>query len=450
MDAQHRGGRVVSELCEANALALAAELAWLVTVVEQRLTASDDPLPDPPPLHDGSTHAQLVHRHELGPDARLVLALALAPAVSPALLDPLFMPNEQTGRGHTEFGGLAGQHHSGFIPSIETALYLLAGTDLHRRFIAQLLFDPTHPLLRHELIELHGPPGAEPAWAAELTVGRDLLDLLTVGHHRPPAFGAEFPAAPLTTHETWQDLVLEPQAEADVREIAAWLEHGTKVIHEWQLGRRVASGHRSLFHGPPGTGKTMVAALLGKLTGREVYRVDLSMIISKYIGETEKNLGRVFDRGQGRDWILFFDEADAIFGKRTEVKDARDRFANQQVAYLLQRIEAYDGVVILATNLREHMDTAFARRFHSVVRFAAPSALQRARLWSKAVAAPLRYADDVDIEKLARDYEITGASIMNSVRYAALQAAMLGEPTLRLDDLLRGIRREFDKEGRTI
>ena len=131
------------------------------------------------------------------------------------------------------------------------------------------------------------------------------------------------------------------------------------------MRKRVKPGYRALFHGPPGTGKTLTATLLGKHTGRPVFRIDLSRVVSKYIGETEKNLSRLFDKAEHKDWILFFDEADALFGKRTEIRDAHDKYANQEVAYLLQRIESYAGLVILATNQRGNIDEAFLRRFQA-------------------------------------------------------------------------------------
>jgi ATP-dependent 26S proteasome regulatory subunit len=168
------------------------------------------------------------------------------------------------------------------------------------------------------------------------------------------------------------------------------------------MAARLRPGHRALFHGPPGTGKTISAALVGKLAGRDVYRVDLSLIVSKYIGETEKNLARVFNRAEQRGWLLFFDEADALFGRRSDTRDAHDRYANQEVAYLLQRIESFDGITILASNLPDNLDDAFARRFESTVYFpcrAPPSGCACGRGASPPKA---RLAPDVDLGALAR------------------------------------------------
>ncbi len=177
------------------------------------------------------------------------------------------------------------------------------------------------------------------------------------------------PMQRITTERKWEDLVLSDQAMKDLEEIVVWTRHRQTVLEDWRLKRRLKPGFCSFFYGPPGSGKSLTAALLGKKTGLEVYRVDLSRAVSKYIGETEKNLARLFDQAKSRNWILFFDEADALFGKRTKVSDAHDRYANQVLAYLLQRIEDYPGIAILASNLNARKDEAFTRRFQSVIHF---------------------------------------------------------------------------------
>jgi SpoVK/Ycf46/Vps4 family AAA+-type ATPase len=181
------------------------------------------------------------------------------------------------------------------------------------------------------------------------------------------------PMQRITTELDWEDLALSDQAMKDLEEIVVWTRHRVTLLEDWRLKRRSKPGFCSLFYGPPGTGKTLAAALLGKKTGLEVYRVGLSRVVSKCIGETEKNLARIFDQAEGKDSILFFDEADALFGKRTEVSDAHDRYASQELAYLLQRIEDYPGIAILASNLNASMDEAFTRRFQSVIHFTLPA-----------------------------------------------------------------------------
>jgi SpoVK/Ycf46/Vps4 family AAA+-type ATPase len=219
-------------------------------------------------------------------------------------------------------------------------------------------------------------------------------------------------------------------------------------MQDWRMAAKLRPGYRSLFYGPPGTGKTMTACLLGKSTGRDVYRVDLSMVVSKFIGETEKNLASVFNQAEGRNWILLFDEADALFGKRSETRDAHDRYANQEIAFLLQRIESFDGIAILASNLRDNIDDAFARRFESVIYFPLPRPEEREQLWRQGFSPKARFAGDLDLAKIARDYTLSGGSIMNVIRLASLQSLKNDGRPIGRDDLLAAIRIEMIKEGR--
>ena len=221
-------------------------------------------------------------------------------------------------------------------------------------------------------------------------------------------------------------------------------------MDDWGMAAKLRPGYRSLFYGPPGTGKTMTACLLGKSTGRDVYRVDISLVMSKYIGETEKNLARVFDQAEHKGWILFFDEADALFGKRSETRDAHDRYANQEVSFLLQRIETFDGIAILASNLRENIDDAFARRFESIIYFPMPRPEERLRLWRRGFSPKARLDGAVDLEKIAREHVLSGGAIMNVIRYVSLETLGNGSDFVTLDTLLHGIRHELAKEERGI
>jgi SpoVK/Ycf46/Vps4 family AAA+-type ATPase len=234
-----------------------------------------------------------------------------------------------------------------------------------------------------------------------------------------------------------------------VGHIAAWIAHEQRILDVWGLRRTLAPGYRALFYGPPGTGKTLTAALLGQQAGLDVYRIDLSMVVSKYIGETEKNLAGVFDQASHRNWILFFDEADALFGARTAATTSNDRFANQEVAYLLQRIEDCPCLVILATNLRGNIDDAFSRRFQSLVGFTRPDAAERGRLWRGVLSGDVPLADDVSVEALA-SHALVGGAIVNVVRHAAVTALRRGRDCIGQDDLLGAISCETRKEGRTL
>ena len=254
--------------------------------------------------------------------------------------------------------------------------------------------------------------------------------------------------ARLETPLDWDDLILAPRILHQIGEIIAWIDMGEDIRANPAFGRVLQPGFRSLFYGPPGTGKTLTASLIGKKTGHDVYRVDLSMIVSKWIGETEKNLANVFDRAEGNGWILFFDEADAIFGKRSDVNQANDRYANQEVSYLLQRVEQFDGVVLLASNLRGNIDPAFGRRFQSMIHFALPNAAERLRLWTSIFSDPALIGADVDFAQLAEAHELTGGAIVNVLRAAILSARRGGHAKMSRKDIDAGIRRELNKDGR--
>jgi SpoVK/Ycf46/Vps4 family AAA+-type ATPase len=221
------------------------------------------------------------------------------------------------------------------------------------------------------------------------------------------------------------------------------------VLHTWGFGSRLGygTGLGVLFSGPPGTGKTMAAEVLAHELDVDLYKIDLSGVVSKYIGETEKNLARIFAEASSGNAILFFDEADALFGKRTEVSDAHDRYANIETSYLLQRIEEYEGVVVLATNLRQNIDEAFTRRIRFVVEFPFPEADDRRRIWQTLFPPGAPLSADVDLVRLAREFAVTGANIKNIVLHAAFLAAAEGTDIGR-PHILRGTRREFEKIGK--
>ena len=212
-------------------------------------------------------------------------------------------------------------------------------------------------------------------------------------------------------------------------------------------GRNV--GVNALFAGPSGTGKTLAAEIVACELGLDLFRIDLSAVVSKYIGETEKNLDRVFAAATNANAVLFFDEAEALFGKRSEVKDAHDRYANIEIAYLLQKIEQFDGLAILATNLKQNLDEAFTRRLTFCVNFAFPEEAERLRLWQTLWPAAASRAADVDFAALAREYRVSGGNIRNIVIASAYLAAADGDTVTRAH-VLHATRREFQKLGKTL
>jgi DNA polymerase III delta prime subunit len=445
--------------CLANVKCLERELAWFNLVVEARISIyfqhesapqSIAEVPAPPLHRDRSFYARLVQAHNFGPDERNVMLLALIPHIRPQLLDTFFISNKNFNRGFTEFGGLKGHTHGGFLPTGETAAFILAGDDLLKRFEVQTLFDPEHNFHRHNILQVEPVDSTEPFLSGALTLSQQFLSKLTIGLAHKPDYSINFPAKRITTQLEWKDLVLSPDALADVTHITTWLKHGSTIRNHWGLGKVIKPGYRCLFYGPPGTGKTLTATLVGKSTDIDVYRIDLSKVVSKYIGETEKNLANVFDQAVNQNWILFFDEADALFGKRTQTSSAHDRYANQEVSYLLQRIEDYPGVVILATNLKDNIDEAFARRFQSTVYFPLPDAEQRLQLWQNLENGKRIFADDVDLHQLANDYELSGGAVTNVVCYGAILAMEQQHDTISRNLMLDAIAKELRKEGKTI
>jgi SpoVK/Ycf46/Vps4 family AAA+-type ATPase len=250
---------------------------------------------------------------------------------------------------------------------------------------------------------------------------------------------------------SWDDIVLPANQISMLREICIQVRHRRTVLERWGFDRHLAMGKgvNVLFAGPSGTGKTMAAEIIAADLGLELYKVDLATMVSKYIGETEKNLDRVFTAAREANAILFFDEADAIFGKRSEVKDAHDRYANIEVGYLLQKMEEYDGVVILSTNLRKNLDDAFVRRLHVAVDFPFPEEADRLRIWRKVFPPDAPLAEDIDLQFLARRFKLAGGNIRNIALLAAYLAAEDGS-VITMEHVVRAVKREYQKLGKLV
>jgi hypothetical protein len=445
-------------LASLNACDLEEELAWFARVVNARFKlyfgqegSVQDVFEILPPdrSHSQSPYGRAIARFQPTFAERLALVLSLVPHLRPQLLDLFFTRNETFQRAFSEFGGAQRGDEAAFVPTGETLAFLLGANDLKIRFAMLSLFEHDHYFATANLLHL-APQDGEFPLKAPLRLSDEALRAFTLGRSTRPDFGAAFPARQIETALTWDDLVLHPATLRQVEEIETWLLHGDTLMNEWGMASKLRPGYRSLFYGPPGTGKTMTACLLGKATGRAVYRVDLSLMVSKYIGETEKNLAKVFDQAQMKGWILFFDEADSLFGRRSEVKDSHDRYANQEVSFLLQRIESFDSIAILASNKRENMDEAFARRFESLIFFPMPRPEERLRLWQQGFSARAALEPAIDLPQIAQEYTLSGGSIMNVIRYASLQALKNGSNLIEAEMLMQGIRREYAKEGKSV
>jgi hypothetical protein len=441
-----------------NTKTLESELEWFEKVLETRLKFQmGDPgeYPDifmiKPPGHDpdASMYANLTTHYGMNYPERLAFILALIPHIKPQMLDILLTKNTETDRYYTQFGGIFSSGFRGFIPTGETLLYILAGEDLEKRFSFSYLFAADHFFAVHGVLTIEKTDQEAPWFSGALVLSPELIDLVTTGVVRKPIYGADFPAKLIMTQQDLDELFLPSYTMEQVLEIKDWVQHGKTLLGELGLGKKIKPGYRSLFYGPPGTGKTFTASLLGNLTHCDVFRIDLSSVVSKYIGETEKNLEKIFSKAEHKNWILFFDEADALFGKRTSIKDAHDRFANQEVSYLLQRLEDFNGVVILATNFKSNMDEAFTRRFQSIIHFPMPQQMDRLRIWENAFSKKTNLEECIDLFELSEAYDLSGGAIMNVVRYVTLMALKHHRRTITHRDILDGLRKEYQKEGRT-
>jgi SpoVK/Ycf46/Vps4 family AAA+-type ATPase len=279
-------------------------------------------------------------------------------------------------------------------------------------------------------------PEVEDLFAAARAQSGDALAALA--HKLEPGYG-------------WADLVLPSDSLAQLHEICQHVTHRQRVLGEWGFDRKLSLGKgvNALFVGPSGTGKTMAAEIIANELRLDLYRIDLAGVVSKYIGETEKNLDRVFSAAENANAILFFDEADALFGKRSEVRDSHDRYANLEISYLLQKMEEHEGIAILATNLRQNVDDAFMRRVAFTVHFPFPDLDSRRQIWQRVWPPETPLADEVDLDFMARQFKLSGGNIKNIALASAFLAAADGE-RVTMAHLRHATRREHQKMGKTL
>ncbi|MDR3705686.1 MAG: ATP-binding protein [Paludibacteraceae bacterium] len=440
---------------EQNAKQLELEIEWFNKILETRIELyfnqgsnyQDIKEIIPPELTD-CFYSQTLQQFNLSFEERVILILSLIPHIRPELLDTFFTQNKNFERPFTEFGGWKGITHGGFLPTGETAAFILAGNDLSRRFDIIKLFEADHYFHKANIVQIEDNGENEPFLSGKLSISTEYLYKCTIGETHKPDYNIHFPAKLIETKLNWNDLILAPEVFDEVNQILTWIKYESTLMNDWNMKKYIKPGYRCLFYGPPGTGKTLTAGLIGESTGFDVYRIDLSMLVSKYIGETEKNLSNVFDQAENKKWILFFDEADSLFGKRTQTSSSNDRYANQETSYLLQRIEDFPGVVILATNLKNNMDEAFSRRFQSIIHFPIPDYEQRLKLWQNILPEYLPLESSIDLKKIALKYELTGGAIINVVRFCALKVLKNNAANIPPFLLSDGIKKEMEKEGK--
>jgi len=399
---------------------------------------------------DDSWLPRFIRNQEPSSEEFTILMLALAPDLRPGFFSKLIAEHLPDGGEFPEFGGVKGASHRGILPTGETAQFILAGDNLEKRLAVRRILGSEHWFSRKHILWLEPVREGEPVMSGRLIIDPEIVEELTTGRVSKPRFSAEFPAEYIETKMEWDDLVLHPATLNQIREIENWIKYNDILLNDWGMGSKIKPGYRALFYGPPGTGKTLTATLLGKHTGKDVFRVDLSRVVSKHIGETEKNLSRLFDKAENKNWILFFDEADALFGKRTDIRDAHDKYANQEVAYLLQRIESSNGLVILASNQRANIDDAFVRRLQAIIHFPMPRPEERYEIWQKTFPSQIALAGDIDWRHIAARHELTGAGILNVAHFCSIDVLAKQSLHLELKDLEAAIQREVVKEGKIV
>ncbi len=483
------------------------EFTYLFDLIQHRVNKSINETykkaepPLPPVSKWNKNLASFINQNNLDKNSSLLLLIALAPYVYPHLFDDAM--GLLGDHNFPKIGGTRGKNFRGFLPTGETAFFIISGDNPQKRTEVQALFQADHLFADKKVLWLETLPEGEPSLHGRIIMSQDYIEMLINGKHATPHFSMSFPARRITTKLTWKDLVISDELREQIGELENWLSFNDQLVNDWGMGDRLKRGYRTLFYGPSGTGKTFTAGLLGNQVNKEVYKIDLSMVVSKYIGETEKNLELLFARAEDKGWILFFDEADALFGKRTSVKDSHDKYANQEVSYLLQRIEDYNGMVILATNMKNNIDDAFIRRFNSLLKFSLPDAEQRAAIWQLSFPKKVRFLkkhipvnnnsdannderrEEVNVSEQVKKYQLTGGSIVNVVHYASIKALekflldkeivgdlkkngqlipdqvagetifnlddeanALPQMTVYLSDVMDGIKKEFLKEGK--
>jgi len=437
---------------------LQSEIGWLEEVIETALalyfnndcqyTSVKELTPLEVSEDDQSGYAQILRKYKLTFEERLILIMAFIRHLKPQSLDLFLTKNKSTDVEFSEFGGVKDEKKQGFVPTLETVCFLLGGADniqIRLEFMKGIyenntLYEEGILNAKKSPVELNEP----------LRLSEEFIGIIITSKKYKPKYNTSFPAEEITTKMDWDDLVLETGIKNKLLEVKQWLQHSDLILNQWKLDKTLKAGYRVLFYGPPGTGKTLAATLLGKSMQKPVFRIDLSMVVSKYIGETEKNLGRLFDIASSKEWILFFDEADALFSKRTDGSSSNDRHANQEVAYLLQRIENFDGLVVLATNLQTNIDEAFLRRFQNTINFSKPKYKERKLLWENMVSSIFEVEEGQQVlDTIAKDYELSGGEMINVLRYCAIKAANKGEKKISFTNIMTGIKREYQKSNKT-
>ena len=432
---------------------LNAVILWLREIINQRCAeiASDTisqavysikPLPSP---EEDSPYAQISAKYNLDETGHVLLALAVAPHYFPEVFERILLTRDEKGYLKPHFGGQYDQKSNQFIPTYFTALFLLSGNNLTLRGKYVAAIQDAHPLLQQQILYQGQMQDVEKQLMhSVIELDSSFYDYFTKGVQPRLDHGQHFAA---TLHEsklTKDDVILEETVAAQIQPIDKYAQIIDSDFFN-STTHKFKKGFIALFYGSPGTGKTLLASILANSYGLDMYHVDLSNVVSRYVGEAEKKLEIIFNRLQGKNCMLFFDEADALFGKRSEVKEAHDRYANQEVSYLLQRIEKFDGLVVLASNFKNNMDDAFLRRMDVTVNVIRPKEKSREALWKHYLPSNLEFESDQLLAYLVKEFAYTGANIRNVMKNVAIAMASENKTIITYDDMIPYLKIENDK-----
>lgn len=427
---------------------IAGELNWLKLHIDNLLTKDSPQFLPLPPLKTGTAYEKLISENGFSDADRVLINLAFTAKYDQEILVPfqlLFHKPEQK----SKFGGILSEGYGQFFPTVRTAIFLLSDNDSEKREYYSSYFNSRHVLFTSNLLQLRRPEDCQGFLDEQLIFNDQFMN--TILHGEVPSLDGDagFPARRGKRTHTMKDVILDETTITELEKLRRFARNMKKL---WQLpnSSRYRQNFIGIFSGDPGTGKSHTAEAIGNELNLPVYKVNFAQLVSKYIGETEKNLERVFDRFSGQPSILFFDEAESIFSKRIEVKDSHDKHSNNEQSFLLQKIEEYNGIVILATNvqnLSQYFDKAFQRRIRQIVTFNFPEYAERIRLWENALAAPFKFEEGL-VDRLAKNYQFSGGGIYNIISEGIIEALDRNTETISFEMLEQAMMDEFKKTGR--
>ena len=443
----------ISNDISTNTNFLNSVILWLKTIIDHRCVEINHDKPSPsvleihplPKAELDSPYAQVTEDFELNETGFILLALAIVPQYAPEIFGQILESRDQKGYLKPHFGGHYDTKTNQFTPTYFTALFLLSGNNLTLRgkYAAQL--HQAHPLLQQQILyQGQGQDVDKQFMHSIIELDSSYYDYFTKGIQPRLDHGQHFAATLKETHLTKDDVILEEIVSEQIQSIDNYATVMESNFFKSDT-HKFKKGFIALFHGSPGTGKTLLAGILANTYGLDMYHVDLSNVVSRYVGEAEKKLEIIFNRLQGKNCMLFFDEADALFGKRSEVKEAHDRYANQEVSYLLQRIETFDGLVILASNFKNNMDDAFLRRMDVTVNVIRPKEKSREALWKHYLPSNLEFESDALIAHLVKDFAYTGANIRNVMKNVTIAMTSQNKTIITFDCMATYLKIENEK-----